>query len=62
MKNKLKEKKRREEEKQSALKQYKVNKKKKFKDLCKKNKNGQILMGRQIDSLLEKIEKNNKTN
>lgn len=42
------------------MKNYKKSKKKKFRNLCKKNKNGQILMGRQIDSLLDKIEKNNK--
>lgn len=56
----IKEAKKCHQEKQNALKNYKKSKKKKFRNLCKKTKNGQILMGRQIDTLLDKIEKNNK--
>jgi hypothetical protein len=39
------------------MKKYKKNKKEKFQNLCKKKGNGQLLMGKQIGSLLEKIEK-----
>ena len=44
-------------EKDDALKKYKKTKKDKFKRLCNKKTNGQILMGRQMDLLLEKIQK-----
>lgn len=44
-------------EKDEALKKYKKTKKDKFKRLCNKKTNGQILMGRQMDLLLEKIQK-----
>jgi len=44
-------------EKDEALKKYKKTKKDKYKRLCNKKTNGQILMGRQMDLLLEKIQK-----
>ncbi len=47
-------------EKNSAIKKYKHSRKKNFRDLCKKTGSGQILMGRQVDRLLEKIEKSSK--
>lgn len=49
---------RKEAEKKNAIQKYKNNKKDKFKKLCKKTKNGQILMGKQMDTLLTKIQKN----
>ena len=48
---------RKEAEKKNAIQKYKNNKKDKFKKLCKKTKNGQILMGKQMDTLLTKIQK-----
>jgi hypothetical protein len=56
----LKERKKREEEKQEALRKYKKSKKSRFRNLCQKSKSGQSLMSKQVESLLEKIEKNNK--
>jgi len=62
-KQKLKEKQREEEEKKAAEKReaqekYKETKKSKFKALCAKTKSSQIKMGKQMDNLLEKINKN----
>jgi predicted transposase YbfD/YdcC len=47
-----------ENEKREAIQNYKNVKKDKFKKLCKKTKNGQILMGKQMDTLLNKIQNN----
>ncbi len=47
-----------ENEKREAIQKYRNVKKDKFKKLCKKTKNGQILMGKQMDTLLNKIQNN----
>jgi hypothetical protein len=45
-------------EKEAALTAYKRNRKQKYRGLCKKSGSGQILMGKQVDALLQKIKKN----
>lgn len=52
------EREKKEAEKRDAKKKYKSAKKEKFKKLCNKTKSGQILMSKQMDLILNKIQKN----
>ena len=42
-------------EKDEALKKYKKKRKETFHNLCKKSKRGQLLISRQMDSILSKL-------
>lgn len=52
----LEEEKKRREAREAAMAAHKKNRKTKYRDLCKRTRSGQILMGKQIDTLINKIQ------